>query len=237
LAGLLVLGVFLVGVAGYMLIERLSFLDAMYTTIAMMTTEGTEVQPLSNTARVFTIMLMVLGVGSVLYTFVVFMEYVLEGHLNLAIRRRFMENKIAALRGHSVVCGFGRVGSQIAEDLAAAGAHFVVIDEKESSIQRCREKGYLLVEGDATSDEILAQAGIPHARALLVATDDDSHNISITLSARHLSSALFIVSRANHDETVVKLRLAGANRIISPYTIGGHKMASVALDPQAVEPA
>lgn len=229
------LGVFLVGVAGYMLIERLSFLDAVYTTIAMMTTEGTEVQALSDTARVFTIILMVLGVGSVLYTFVIFMEYILEGHLNLAIRRRFMENKIAALRGHAVVCGFGRVGSQIAEDLAAAHALFVVIDEKESSIQRCMEKGYLLIEGDATSDEILTEAGIPHAKYLLVATDDDSHNISITLSARHLSSTLFIVARANHDETEVKLRLAGADRIISPYTIGGHKMASMALQLDSVE--
>jgi len=235
LAVLLVLGVFLVGVAGYMLIERLSFFDAVYTTIAMMTTEGIEIPQISGAARVFTSLLMVLGVGAVLYTFVVSMEYVVEGHLNLAIRRRLMENKIVALRGHAVVCGFGRVGSQIAEDLAAAHTPFVVIDERESSIQKCREKEYLYIEGDATSDEVLGRAGIPHAQCLLVATDDDSHNISITLSARHLSGTLFIISRANHGETEVKLKLAGANRIISPYTIGGHKMASMALEPESAE--
>src|SRR5919201_515762 len=177
LAGLLVLGVLVLGVMGYMLIERLSLLDALYTTMAMMTTEGMVAQPLSDAARVFTIVLMVLGVGSVLYTFVVFMEYVLEGHLNLAIRRRFMENRIASLRGHAVICGFGRVGSQIAEDLAASRIPFVVIDEKESSVQQSIGKGFLTVEGDATGDHVLMKAGIPHARCLLVATDDDSHNI------------------------------------------------------------
>jgi voltage-gated potassium channel len=235
LAGLLVITVLLIGVAGYMLIERLSPLDALYTTIAMMTTEGIVAQPLSETARAFTIVLMVLGVGSVLYTFVAFMEYVLEGHLNLAIRRRFMQNKIASLRGHAVICGFGRVGSQIAEDLAGSHTPFVVIDERESSVQECIGKGYLTIEGDATGDHVLVEAGISHAKCLLVATDDDSHNISITLSARHLSSALFIVARANHDETEVKLRLAGADRIISPYTIAGHRMASMALKPDAVD--
>lgn len=230
LAGLLVLSVLVIGIAGYMLIERMSFLDALYTTVAMMTTEGNVVQPLSDIARVFTIMLMVLGVGSVLYTFVVFMEYVLEGHMNLAIRRRFMENKISSLRSHSVVCGFGRVGSHIAADLAAAHVPFVVIDEREDSVQKCMAQGYLAINGDATSDEVLTEAGISHAKCLLVATDDDAHNISITLSARHLSSALFIVARANHDETEVKLKLAGANRVLSPYTIGAHKMASTALE-------
>jgi voltage-gated potassium channel len=177
---------------------------------------------------------MVLGVGSVLYTFGVVAEYILEGHLGLALRRRRMESRIAALRDHFVICGYGRVGTHIVEDLEAARESFVIVDETESSIQRCKDAGYLYVEGDATSDDILKQAGIAAARCLLVATEDDSHNISITLSARHLSKSIHIIARANHDETEAKLVLAGADRVLSPYTIAGHRMATLALKPEAV---
>src|SRR5207248_11459407 len=136
-------------------------------------------------------------------------------------RRRFMENKIARLRNHYIVCGFGRVGLQIAEEFVAARILFVIIDERESSIHNCIELGYLALQGDATSDDVLREASIEHAKCLLVATDDDSHNISITLSARHLNPKLFIVARSNHNETEAKLKMAGADRVLSPYTIAG----------------
>jgi voltage-gated potassium channel len=195
----------------------------------MMATVGDVPFPLSREARTFSIFVMVLGIAALLYTFGVVMEYVLEGHLSLAVRRRLMDNKIAGLRNHFVISGFGRVGSQIAQELAAAGQTFVVVDEKEASIQSCLALRYLVVEGDATSDAILREAGIPHARCLLVATEDDATNISITLSARHLSPTTCIVARANHAETEVKLKLAGANEVLSPYTIAGHRMAGLAL--------
>ncbi len=235
IAVILVLSVVVLGTIGYMLIEQLSFLDALYTTINMMATVGNVVHPLSILGKLFTIAVIVLGVGSLLYTLGVGMEFMIEGHLSQAIRRRFMDSKIAALRNHYIVCGFGRVGSHIAEDIAAAHAAFVVIDEKEDTVQSCIQRGYLALQGDATVDAVLREAGIQHAKCLLAATDNDAHNIYITLSARHLSSKLFIIARSNHDETEAKLQLAGADRVLSPYTIGGHQMAYLALESKVVE--
>jgi voltage-gated potassium channel len=146
-----------------------------------------------------------------------------------------MESKIARLRNHYIVCGFGRVGSQIIEEFAAERIPFVIIDEKESNVSTCLQQEYLVVQGDATSDGILRQAGIERAKGVLVATDNDAHNISITLSARHLNKNLFIVARANHDETKAKLKLAGANRTLSPYAIAGRRMANLATQPGVVE--
>jgi voltage-gated potassium channel len=230
IAIILVLSVVVLGTIGYMLIEHLSFVDALYTTIDMMATVGSVVHPLSILGKMFTIAVIVLGVGSLLYTFGVGMEFMIEGHLSQAIRRRFMDRKIAALRNHYIVCGYGRVGSHIAEDIAAAHASFVVIDEREDTVRSCIQRGYLALQGDATSDALLLEAGIQHAKCLLVATDNDAHNIYITLSARHLSSKLFIIARSNHDETEAKLKLAGADRVLSPYTISGHQMANLALE-------
>jgi len=235
IAIILVLSVLVLGTVGYMLIEGLSFVDALYTTIGMMATVGNEVRPLSEPGRLFTVVVIILGVGSLLYTFGVGMEFIIEGHFSEALRRRFMENKIAALRNHYIVCGFGRVGSQIVEEFATARLSFVVIDEKESNVRACAQHGYLTLQGDATSDEMLREAGIEQAKCVLVATDDDAHNISITLSARHLKSQVFIVARANHAETEAKLKLAGADRVLSPYTIAGHRMANLATQPGVVE--
>jgi voltage-gated potassium channel len=235
IAVILVLGVLVLGTIGYMQIEQLSFIDALYTTIDMMATVGNVVHTLSPAGRVFTIGVLVLGVGSMLYAFGVGMEFIIEGHLNQTIRRRFMDNKIAALRNHYIICGFGRVGSRIADDYAAARIPFVVIDEKESNVQVCVEHGYLALLGDATNDELLKRAGVERAKGLLVATEDDAHNIYITLSARHLNRGLFIVARANHTETEEKLKLAGADRVHSPYSMSGHRMANLALQPAVVE--
>ncbi|MFL5667275.1 MAG: potassium channel family protein [Ktedonobacteraceae bacterium] len=235
IAAILVLGVMAIGTAGYMLLEQLTFVDALYTTIGMMTTVGLLIQPLSPGGRLFSIFVMVFGIGSLLYTLGVGMEFLIEGHLNKAIWRKFMDKKIAALRNHYIICGFGRVGSRIAEDFTAAGLAFVVIDDNEANVQVCTQHGYLALQGDATSDERLREAGIKHAKCLLVATDNDANNIYITLSARHLNTKIFIVARANHDETEAKLKLAGADRVLSPYTIGGHRMANLAFQPGVIE--
>ena len=231
----LVLGVLALGIVGYMLIEHFSFIDALFTTVDMMSTVGITAQPLSDHGRLFTIVIIILGVGSLFYTFGVVMEFMIEGHLGQAIGRRIMDRKIAGLRNHCVICGFGRVGSRIAVEFAAAHKPFVVIDEDEVTVQRCIQKGYLALQGNAASDDILREAGIQYAQALLVATDQDANNIYITLSARNLNPNLHIVSRANHDETIVKLKRAGADRVLSPYTIGGHRMANLALQPTVVD--
>ena len=231
----LVLSVLALGIVGYMLIEHFSFIDALFTTVDMMSTVGITAQPLSDHGRLFTIVIIILGVGSLFYTFGVVMEFMIEGHLGQAIGRRIMDRKIAGLRNHCVICGFGRVGSRIAGEFAAARKPFVVIDEDEVTVQRCIQKGYLALQGNAASDDILREAGIQYAQALLAATDQDANNIYITLSARNLNPNLHIVSRANHDETIVKLKRAGADRVLSPYTIGGHRMANLALQPTVVD--
>ncbi|HEY3992295.1 MAG TPA: potassium channel family protein, partial [Ktedonobacteraceae bacterium] len=219
LAGILVFSVFIWGTAGYILIEHLSFTDALYTTIDMMSTIGNVIHPLSAPGRLFTIFVVIFGVGSLLYTLSVGMEFMIEGHFSQEVKRHLMESKIAKLHNHAIICGFGRVGSQIAEDCTAAHTAFVVIDEKEHNIQECIQHGYCAIQDDATNDDVLRKAGIQQAQCILVATDSDAYNISITLSARHLNSRLFIIARANHDETEAKLRLAGADRVISPYAI------------------
>jgi len=160
IAIILVLSVLVLGTIGYMLIEQFSFADALYTTVDMMATVGSMIRPLSSAGRMFSIVVIVLGVGSLLYTFGAGMEFMIEGHFSQAIRRRLMENKIAALRNHYIICGYGRVGLQIAEEFATARLPFVVIDEKESNVGNCIERGYLAQQGDATSDDVLREAGI-----------------------------------------------------------------------------
>jgi len=235
IAILLVFGVLGMGTIGYILIEHFSLLDALYTTVGMMSTVGHVIHPLSEMGEIFSIVVIILGVGSLLYTFGAGMEFMIEGHLSQMVRRHVMNSKITALHNHYIICGFGRVGSQIANAFAARHLPFVVIDELESNIQSCIQSGYLALRGDATYDDLLHEAGILKARCLLIATDNDAHNISITLSARHLNNQLFIVARANRNETEAKLRLAGADRVLSPYTIGGHRMANLALQPGVVE--
>jgi voltage-gated potassium channel len=231
----LVLSVLALGIVGYILIEHFSFIDALFTTVDMMSTVGITAHPLSDYGRLFTIMIIVLGVGSLFYTFGVIMEFMIEGHFSRAIGRRIMDRKISTLRNHCIICGFGRVGSRIASEFAAAHKPFVVIDENEVTVQRCIQKGYLALHGNAASDEILREASIQHAQALLAATDQDANNIYISLSARNLNPNVLIVARANHDETIVKLKRAGADRVLSPYAIGGHRMANLALQPNVVD--
>ncbi len=149
IALMLVLSVLILGTAGYMLIEQLSFVDALYTTVVTMATEGNVVHPLSELGRLFTIAVIVSGVGSLLYTFGAGMEFMIEGHFSWAIRRRLMDNKIAALRGHSIICGFGRVGSRIADGLAEERKPFVVLDEREENVRNCITRVYLALQGDA----------------------------------------------------------------------------------------
>lgn len=235
LAGILVLSVLIIGTVGYMFIEQLSFVDALYTAVDMMATIGNVVHPLTPAGRIFTIAVVIFGVSALLYTLSAGMEFMIEGHLSRVVKRSFMENKIAKLRDHAIICGFGRVGSQIVEDCVKAHKRFVVIDAKEENIQVCLQHGYLAVQGDATSDAVLREAGVQRAQCLLVATEDDAHNISITLSARYLNSNLFIIARANHDEAEAKLKRAGANRVLGLYALGGHHMASLAFQPGVIE--
>jgi voltage-gated potassium channel len=231
-----ILAVLAIGTLGYMAIEGWGFLDALYMAVTTMATVGFgEIHPLSQQGRAFTIGLIVLGVGGALYLLTTMMQFVFEGHLGRNLERRRMDRRIEHLRDHFILCGLGRVGRQVARDFKDTGAPFVVIDSNQTAIDNIATLGCLWVLGDATDDDTLRRAGIERARGLVTCVQSDSDNIFVTLSARALRSDLFIVARGNNDDAAPKLRRAGADRVVSPYSIGGRQMAMLATRPAAVE--
>ena len=224
------------GTIGYMLIEGWEPLDGLYMTVTTLATVGYgEIHPLSTRGRVFTIGLIIVGVGGVLYLLTAIMQFVFEGHLGRNLERRRMERKIDQLRDHFILCGFGRVGRQVARDFRESNVLFVIIDVNPQSLEAATDEGYLCVRGDAADDETLRRAGVDRARGLVTCVNSDADNIFVTLSARALRSDLFIVARGNNDDAAPKLRRAGADRVVSPYSIGGRQMAMLAVRPAAVE--
>lgn len=224
------------GILGLMVIEGWSFLDALYMTFITLSTVGyEEVHPLSPGGKLFMVVFIIMGVGLFFYIITSLADFVVSGRFGGALGRRRMEKKIDSLKDHHIICGFGRVGQQVALELKSEDVPFLVIDSNAGSIAACKALGYLYIQGDASDDEVLKQAGIDRARGLVTATDADADNVFITLSARALNPRLIVVARANAEKTEYKLRKAGANRVISPYSIGGRRLASVLLRPTVVE--
>lgn len=225
-----------VGTAGYVIIEGWSVLDSVFMTITTITTVGYgEVHALSDTGRIFSIILILGGMGGAFYALTGVIEYIVEGNIGTLLWRRRMENKISQLKGHFILCGFGRVGEEIADILKEEDVPFVVIDNRTEGITRAANSGYLYVEGDATNDEILKEAGIENARGLITALGSDVDNTYITLSARGMYPSLFITTRASDSAAEAKLKRIGANRIVSPNSIGARRMAMLALRPAVVD--
>ena len=230
------LAVIALGVAGLMAIEGWSFLDALYMTVITLSTVGYhEIRPLSASGRIFIIVFIVIGVGTFLFVVTSLGEYVVSGHLKGALGKKKMKNKIGRLSGHYIICGFGRVGQEVALELKREGIHFVVIEIDAASIARCEELGYDYVKGSASEEEILKDAGIMRAAGLVTATDSDAENVFVTLSAKDLNRALLVVARAIKEGSRHKLIKAGADRVVSPYSIGGKRIAGMLLRPNVVE--
>jgi voltage-gated potassium channel len=220
------------GTAGYLLIERWSLLDSFYMTIITISTVGfTEVHPMDTPGRLFTSVLIVGGVGTMLYGFGVFAETLSEGHFLEFRRVRRLERQVKALRNHFIVCGYGRIGSQVVSEFEHFKQPYVVIDSNSDAIDRLRQEDRLHIEADAASEEVLREAGIEHARALISAVDSDERSVYITLIARNMNPKLWIVARASRAASIRRLELAGANHAVSPYVMAGHRMAEMALDP------
>lgn len=227
-------GIIVAGTVGYAALG-FAWLDALYQTVTTVSTVGfREVHPLSAGGQAFTIVLILVGVGTALYTFTQVLEVVVEGHVQEVLGRRRMEREIARMAGHVIVCGFGRVGRNLAQYLTGAGEDVVVIETDPERAAAAEGAGNV-VRGDATVDEVLKEAGIERARVLVTALTTDAANLFVTLTARSLSAELFIVARARVESSEAKLTQAGADRVVNPQGIGGARMAAFVLQPHVAE--
>jgi voltage-gated potassium channel len=232
----LLLTVIVAGTAGYVALERWSWFDALYMTITTITTIGNgEPAPMSVAGKWWTIVVVAVGFGVLTYTLLRLMSYTLEGRLGSVVLARRTRLRVGKMTGHFILCGFGRVGSEIARIFTQERIPFAIVDIRADSLERAAAEGFMTINGDAADTQTLQVAGVERARGLLAAMDNDEANIYVTLSARVLNPNLFIIARANRRDAESKLRLAGASRIISPYGIGGRRMASLATRPTAVE--
>jgi voltage-gated potassium channel len=228
----MVVAVLVVGTIGYLLFG-LSFTDAVYQTVTTVSTVGfRELHEFSTLEQWFTIAVIILGASTVLYTFTLAVQVVVDGELRDFLGRRSMNREINKFAGHTIVCGWGRVGRAVADDLAEAGHSVVVVD---IDADRVAGVPYPTVVGDATLDSTLRAAGIDRARALIAALEGDAENLFVTLSARAIVPELFIVARARQDESVPKLANAGADRVVNPQELGAARMASFVARPHVAE--
>lgn len=220
------------GTLGYMLLEKWPLLDSLYMTVITIATVGfREVRPLSDTGRLMTIGLILAGVGALGYSFGTIVEFMVEGHLRAILEGRRMQKRISELADHYIVVGIGRVGSVVAASLEEEGVPFVVVDSCEECRTAAEDRGWLFIHGDATSEEVLLQAGVKRAKGLVAAVDTDADNLFVVLTARMLNPDLFIVARSTSVASERKILSSGADRVITPNVIGGRRMAAMLLRP------
>ncbi|MDO8473234.1 MAG: potassium channel protein [Dehalococcoidia bacterium] len=230
------LAVLIVGTIGYRLIQGWSVFDSLYMTVITVTTVGYgEVHPLSQTGRIFSMFVILMGVGSAFYALTTMVQFAVEGELRELFGRRQMKDRIGKLKDHIILCGYGRVGSEVAEVLSHEGASFVVIESNPTTSAQAERDGRLVITGDATGDDVLKEAGMQRARALIAAMGTSVENTYVTLSARSIHPKLYIVARADSKHSEQKLKQAGANRVISTSSIGALRLAQLSLRPLVIE--
>ncbi|MFO7951680.1 MAG: potassium channel protein [Bacillota bacterium] len=220
------------GTLGYMVIEGLSLLDSLYMTIITISTVGfREVQDLSTTGQLFTIILIFCGLFVAAFAVTVVSSFVIEGEFKYIMRRRRMENSLNKLKDHYIVCGAGDTGYYIINQFMKDRVSFVVIDSDPAKVDQVIEHGGLAIEGDATIEEDLLKVGIKRAKGLLCCLSTDADNVFTVLTAREIKPELYIISRAIDDKADLKLMKAGADKTVSPNEIGGVRMASLVMRP------
>jgi voltage-gated potassium channel len=224
------------GTLGYYFLEGWPLFDALYMTVTTLTTVGYgEVHPLSVKGRTFTMLLLLGGVFTLVYTATEIIRAIVSGEVRSMLGRQVMERSLAELTNHMIICGFGRMGRQVCHEFASQRLPFVVIEREAAELEDFRMPAGIALHGDATSDEVLQRAGVARARALVAVVASDADNLYITLSARLLNERVFIVARAEDELTERKLVRAGANRVVSPYAIGGFRVAQAVLRPTVVD--
>ncbi len=232
---IVIVGVVSFGTIGYTVIEGWAVFDSLYMTIITLTTVGyEEVHTLSRAGRYFTTILILLGVGSMFYALGVGSKVVIEGELRDILGRRQVSKKIESLKNHYIICGYGRMGKAICKEMIRSKASFIII-EKDPEILITIEKETLSMQGDSTQDSVLNDAGIERAQGLISVLSTDADNLYVVLSARGLNPQLKIVARASEDGAEQKLLRAGADKVISPYSLGGLRIAQTVLKPAVVD--
>ncbi|MDL1969658.1 MAG: potassium channel protein [Candidatus Desulfofervidaceae bacterium] len=220
------------GTIGYLLIEHWSLLDAFYMTIITLSTVGFgEVHPLSSHGQVFTTCLIISGIGVIAYMVGSVVQFVVEGQLKKLLEKRVMKKKIEKMKNHYIVCGYGRIGREVCKELKRHKKPFIVIERDATLIPDIEAHDLLYVYGEATEDEILLKARVQQALALIATVGSDADNVYVVLTARELNPNLQIVARAEKEEAINKLRRAGANKIIAPYTVAARKIAYTVTHP------
>ncbi|NMC73346.1 MAG: potassium channel protein [Geobacteraceae bacterium] len=224
------------GTLGYMGIEGWNFLDSLFMTAITLATVGyQEIHPLSENGKIFTMLLIVFGVSVLGYIVGSLAQIMFEGQFQRIMGRKKVEKKIEALCDHYIVCGFGRMGALICREFAAKPLPFVVVEKMPDVIEKLEADDYLFLRGDATDDETLLKAGIKRAKGLISVVASDTENVYITLTARELNPDLYILARSGAEGSDIKLKRAGASKVISPYLIGGSRMAQAILRPNVVD--
>ena len=227
-----VVATLVVGAVGFRLILDETWLQSLYRAVVTTTLTGLDTVPRNDAARVLSMVLVLAGLTIIAYAGAVIVEAIAGGVLTGALAERRRERTIERLHDHFIICGYGRVGRRVADEFRSAGATYVVLDRSEEAVAAAEEHGDLLVLGDATDDDDLIRAGLERATGLVAASDSDADNLYITLSARAARPELTIVARASDEDAERKLRLAGADRVVLPYSTAGRVMANLVLKPQ-----
>lgn len=233
---ILVISILTIGTTGYMVFSNYSFIDAVYMTVITVTTVGFgEVKPFTSEEKVFTIFLILTSITLFGYAVSTFSEYLVSGKLFDYFKHKKVEKKIAQLKGHTIVCGYGRNGRQAVVKLINYNKEFVVVEMDKDLIDEIETHEYLCIQGDATLDETLIAAGILEADNLITALPKDADNLFVVLTARQLNNGFKIISRASNESSYSKLKIAGADNVIMPDKLGGDHMASLVTTPDVIE--
>jgi voltage-gated potassium channel len=233
----IIVGIIIFGVAGYMIIENWSFIDSLYmTTITIATVGYSEVNGLSESGKIFTIILIIISFGNFAFAITSLTKYVVGGEYKVYLKEKKVQRTLKKMKEHIIVCGYGRVGKQVVNDLSKQHKNVIVIelDTQLADAQKTNERFQFII-GDGTKDEVLRNAGIEKAASLVTCLPKDADNLYIVLAAKELNKAISIVARANNNDAVSKLKLAGADHVVMPDSIGGSQMASLIATPMVAE--